>query len=155
MRHFGAKSILMMVLLPLSLSACATGEFGTRYKSYIDPISTPNVIALAEGEKPKLIKSENIEIDKKRYLNMVFVIVGEVDFKKYEQSWSLGKQFDQNEAQALSQAKKVAATHVLYFRKLVDEYSQTTFNKKTETYDYEVFETFHNAAVYMVKNVYN
>ena len=133
------------------LSACINGRQGNYYQSYVDPISAANVIALSEGQDPQLIKSQDIEADKEKYQQKGFVIIGESDFKTTEEKKYLRRSVDTHARRALSHARKVTATHVLYLRERLSEYSTTTYNNKEGSYETEHFERFRNVAVYMVK----
>lgn len=136
------------------LPACMAGGFGTHYKSYIDPLTASNVIALSEGEDPKIIVSENIGFDKERYEQMGFVIIGESNFETREEHRYLKvtfTKFDTKASEAFRQAKEVSATHVLYYREVIDEYNTTLYNKNEDKYETTFYDKFHNVAVYMVR----
>jgi hypothetical protein len=98
-----------------------------------------------------LIKSQDIEADKEKYQKMGFVIIGESEFDSTDEKVYLKLNIDVHAGQALSQAKKVSATHVLYLRQRLSEYSTITYNNNDDSYETENFERFQNVAVYMVR----
>ncbi len=125
------------------------GRQGNYYKSYIDPLTAENVVPLAEGEKPKLIFSQNIEADKEVYQNRGFVIIGESEFETTDEKKFLKRKIDSHAHRAIRHAMKVRATHILYLRKKISEYMETT--AKDGIYETEHFERFQNVSVYMVR----
>ncbi|MEZ5756716.1 MAG: hypothetical protein R3D86_00690 [Emcibacteraceae bacterium] len=131
------------------LSGCMDGRQGNYYQSYIDPLTAGNVIALEEGEQPKLIFSQNIEADKEKYQNLGFVIIGQSEFDTTDEKRYLRRNVDSHAQRAIEQAKKVHATHILYLREKVSENMETTI--KDGKYETERFERFKNVSVYLVR----
>jgi len=74
-------------------------------------------VPLAEGEKPKLIFSEDIEADKEKYLKLGFVIIGEPEFENTNEVRFLKRKIDSHANRAIGHAMKVKATHILYLQK--------------------------------------
>jgi hypothetical protein len=147
----GIRIAFIFCVSTLLFACLHDGRQGTNYKSYIDPVSDPKVIALREGQNPQLIKSQDIEADKEKYQKMGFVIIGESEFDSTDEKVYLKLNIDVHAGQALSQAKKVSATHVLYLRQRLSEYSTITYNNTDDSYETENFERFQNVAVYMVR----
>lgn len=143
---FYKKAVIVVVLL---LSACVDGRQGNYYKSYVDPLAADNVIPLAEGDRPELIFSQDIEGDKELYQTRGFVIIGESQFETTDEKKFLTRKIDSHANRAIGHAMKVRATHILYLRKKISEYSETTV--KNGSYDTEFFERFDNVSVYMVR----
>ena len=110
------------------LPACINGYQGNTYTSFIDPLTADNVVPLVEGEKPKLIFSENIEEDKEKYQSRGFVIIGLSEFENTSEVRFLKRKIDSHANRAIGHAMKVKATHILYLRKKISEYSETTVN---------------------------
>jgi len=148
MIRLGVKFGGLLVSLAL-LSGCINGYQGNSYTSYIDPLPAENVVPLAEGEKPKLIFSEDIEADKEKYLKLGFVIIGESEFENTNEVRFLKRKIDSHANRAIGHAMKVKATHILYLRKKISEYSETTV--KDGKYETQFFERFQNISVYMVR----
>lgn len=148
MTQLGVKLGVLMVVITV-LSGCINGYQGNSYTSYIDPLTADNIVPLAEGEKPKLIFSENIELDKEKYLKLGFVIIGESEFENTNEVRFLKRKIDSHANRAIGHAMKVKATHILYLRKKISEYSETT--SKDGKYETQFFERFQNNSVYMVK----
>lgn len=131
-----------------------TGKYGSKYQSYIDPKTTPSVLALQETDEPVIIRSDDIAKDKEKYLAQDYVVVGESKFKSYEESRSLKITFtklDRSESAAYRQAAKVAATHVLLYRKKIKENWSTNYNSSNKSYSSEREDVFENHSVFMVK----
>jgi hypothetical protein len=108
-----------------------------------------NVTPLMDGGIPQIITSKNIEVDAEKYQKRNFAIIGEASFKTY-QEYPYSR--SSKNYQVINQAKKVSATHVLYYREVIDEYSRTTRNKDGG-YDTKHYEEYLNHAVYMVRGV--
>lgn len=143
--------IAVLWLTTLILTACLGSMQENYYKSYADPITDTKLIALSDGQKPELIMSKNIEADKEKYQARGFVVIGQSEFENTGKYRALRRVRDSHAARAVGQAMKVSATHILYLRKKIDEYSTTIYNKKSSNYETEHFERYQNTAVYMVK----
>lgn len=150
MTQLGVKLGITLVVGVL-LSGCMTGRQGNFYKSYVDPLTADNVVPLAEGENPSIVFSENIEADKERYINLGFVIVGESEFETTDEIRFLRRKVDSHANRAIRHAKKVGATHILYLRKKISEFSETNVNDGN--YETEFYEIFENVSVYMVREI--
>lgn len=144
------KTILLLYF-SLTLSACVTGKYGTNYISYVDPEKNKNSRLLLDGEEPTIIGSQNIEQDKTKYLNMDFIIIGEANFKSYEEPKYFKLNLGVDEKKVLRQAIKVRATHILYFRKRVDENVYVNYDRASGEYKAEHQNVFENHTVYLVR----
>ncbi|MDG1707853.1 MAG: hypothetical protein P8H03_03785 [Emcibacteraceae bacterium] len=144
----GRLSLIFLILI--SLSACNGSRQSNYYKSSIDVTTAENLIPLSEGEKPEIIFSKNIDADKEKYQGLGYVILGESEFENREKYRAIRRTRDSNVARAVGQAMNVSATHVLYLRKKVGEYSTTSY-KSDGGYDTKHYEKYLNRAVYMVR----
>lgn len=148
MTRLGVKFGVLLVLIAV-LSGCINGYQGNSYKSYVDPLTAENVVPLAEGEKPNLIFSQDIEADKEKYQDRGFVIIGESDFETTSGIEYIKSQYDRYTQDAIGHAMQIKATHILYLRKKISEFSETTVDEGK--YETQFFERFQNVSVYMVR----
>ena len=71
--------VLLILTTILLLSACGAGQFGTSYRSYMDPRLSADVVPLAEEQKPILIRSNDLNKDVKLYREHNYIVVGDFD----------------------------------------------------------------------------
>jgi C-terminal processing protease CtpA/Prc len=114
--------VLLILTTILLLSACGAGQFGTSYRSYMDPRLSADVVPLAEEQKPILIRSNDLNKDVKLYREHNYIVVGESAFNGIKE----------NEDRAKKQAEEVGATHVV----VSSEYTDT---QSYLAYDYQDF----------------
>lgn len=113
---------LLILTTILLLSACGAGQFGSSYRSYMDPRVSADVVPLAEEQDPILIRSNDLDKDVRLYREHNYIVVGESAFNGMRES----------EGRAKKQAKEVGATHVV----VSSEYTDT---QSYLAYDYQNF----------------
>ncbi|MBT6031175.1 MAG: serine protease [Kordiimonadaceae bacterium] len=114
--------IFISVCLLFLLAGCGAGGFGSSYKAYMDPLMSPDVIALGEEEEPNLLRSNDLDHDVTLYREHNYVVVGESAFNGIQE----------NQKNALKQAKNVGATHVI----VTSEYTDTQSHLAYDYQDY-------------------
>lgn len=109
------------ILILISLSACGAGQFGTSYRSYLDPVNMADVIMLEEKQEPIVIPSNDIDQTVQTYREHNYLIIGESAFNGIKESSSNAKR----------QAKDAGATHVIISAEYTDTQSELAFNYQT------------------------
>ncbi len=109
---------ILPILLALMLSACGAGQFGSSYRSYVDPRLSPDLVALSEEGEPNLIRSNDLDRDVRLYREHNFVVVGESSFNGFQESPN----------NAVKKAREVGATHVIVSSEYTDTQSQLDYD---------------------------
>jgi len=110
--------VLLILTAFLLLSACGAGQFGSSYRSYMDPRLSAYVVPLAEEQEPILIRSNDLNKDVGLYREHNYVVVGESAFNGIKE----------NEDRAKKQAEEVGATHVVVSSEYTDTQSYLAYD---------------------------
>lgn len=94
---------MKLLLAALLLVSCAVSGYQTSFKSFYDYKRLDDAVYLKEGDTVKVYGVENFEAATRMALSRKFIPIGSSEFTGVEET----------EANAITQAKRVGATHML------------------------------------------